>query len=67
MAPVVSVLYIPYAWLLIKKKTKPTKNHGSKIQKKAFHFLSKFPSHSAEELDHAYIQVPGPYHLYWPK
>ena len=40
---------------------------GARFRKKGFHFLANFPSHPAEELDHAYMQVPGPYHLYWPK
>lgn len=58
MVPVLSALYTPYSQLLVKKSTK---NHGSEIQKKnGFLFLAKFPSCSAEELDHAYMQIPAP-------
>lgn len=33
---------------------------GARSKKNGFLFLAKFPSCSAEELDHAYMQVPAP-------
>lgn len=59
-------LYTLFTAFSLKKKN-PPKIMGARSRNKGFHFLAKFPSHSAEELDHAYVQVPGPYHLYWPK